>query len=365
MDEKRLAKTINILAVFTILVSGFFLSGCSNPVPKPKQLVRTEAEQSRLINKTIKYMAKAVKDFHEEELAVEPGSKVFIINVFPDDKTRAKAMFNYAIKLMNEKGLCYKNAYDKDSVQKCTKAQVVLTKDGETANLKLDSLDDKWSATDAASAIYQFNKTYFPGFLVVRPEATLGAIKNLEIYNEQLDKEIYKNCRLDGYLEKFAKRQNIKIVNDPDDADYVLMYQRVGCSSRYITHQPPMLINILKNSVKNNDVTVGDNNKFQVYTYGGSGGVTGAVLGAGVGNAASGAFNLYATPTISAFGVLGAFMPTYKTVKGVAYEYILVDKKQKAFFHHTVEKSAATSDNVSEEKVLHSCTNSAAAYLLQ
>ncbi|WP_152184452.1 hypothetical protein [Sulfurimonas indica] len=351
------------IAITSVFV-GIFLTGCGGSSPKPDKLLRTKTQQEQLLKETIHYTANAVKTFKKQELAIPAGAKVFIINAYPDQKKKAKEMFDFAIALMNKKGLCYKKEHDENAIEKCTKVKVEITEKGKTANLLLDSLNKGWSANEAARAIYQFNKKYFPGYLVTRPEGTLGAIKNLEIYNEQIDRDIYKYCEIDGYLERYASAQNLQIVDNPNDAEYILIYERLGCSDRYITHQPPVLMQQVLNE-ENTSMQTANNNQFNIYKSDGSGGVTGAVLGAGIGRAASQGFRLLLTPTVSVFGAIGAFMPRYASNKGVAYEYILIDKQKKEYFYHIVDMAGYSSMNDSAEDILNNRSSAVAKYLLQ
>jgi len=333
-----LKKSMLMSSIF-VLTSLLFV-GCATKNYTASTTPKDIEKHNALMKKTINYVNKVVNnsnDFGEQETVITPKSKVFILNVHPDEKARSRAMFNYAIKLMNEKGICYKNKYDKKAKPICAKPKIVITEDGESADLILDTLEGKMNTSKAFTAVRQFNKKYFPGFFFLKSGGFLTAYTTLKITNELLDDKFYSYCTLDGAFEDKLKRINSILVDDPDKADYILIYQTLGCSEKYLGHQPESLLKSIKNtSQKNNDMSIANNNNFNTFVANGS---FGLLNGYNYGSATSAAFNTYFTPTVIGFSVLGMLGSGYTSTQGVAYEYVLIDKKDKVFYGNIAEET--------------------------
>jgi len=335
MTLKQIAISMACFITFT---------GCSQTVSSIT--ISDPVKHNKVMQKTIKHIVDAKKNYDNTKAengvirrikgewvyptkdGIEPNSKVFFINAHPDEKLRAKAMFNYMIKAMQEKGICFE---DKDEgIEKCAKPKIEITENGEEANLVLKTLNGKMSTNEAYSAVMQFNKKYFPGFEVLRPEATIKSIFNLKIYNKYLDDELYERCIIDGALEEALKEKGCQIVDNPDKADYIIVYQSLACVEKYVAHQPKSLMSIVD---AKDDIKTADNKKMNAFTRSGS---VGLINGIGYGNAFSVGFGTYWTPTVIGFGALSLFLPGYVSYSGSAYEYIIIDNKKKRILNEVV-----------------------------
>ena len=319
---------------FILLFTGLLFIGCSTKNYTASTTPDSLEEQSRLAKKTTEYVVKNIPKFYEQRENIEPNSKVFIMNAFPDEVKRSKAMFNYAIKLMNEKGICHKNK--RDGSTKCAKPKIVMSEDGEKADLILDTLEGKMDKFDAFSAIIQFNKKYFPGFDLLKPEALLTVYEKLGITNKMASSGFYEYCVLDGAFEEELKKKGSVLVDDPEKADYIVLYQTLGCNERYLGHQPESLLESLKNISEDETIKTADNKNLEAMYKHGS---FGLLNGYNYGVATSVGLRTAFTPTVIGFSVLGALGSGYRSTQGVAYEYVVIDKKNEKYYGDIVEKT--------------------------
>lgn len=301
--------------------------GCSTKTISPHTITNLK-KHNEVMKKVVKKLIYAKEHYTQTVTSIKPNSKVFFIDAHPDEKMRAKAMFNYVIALMNKKGICYEDK--NEHIKKCAKPIVKITKSGEEADLVLSSLNGKMDKYDAYTAIYQFNKRYFPGFEILEPETTLKAFRTLTIYNTYLEDELYDKCRIDADLEKALKKKGCKIVDDPDEADYIIIYQTLACAETYIGHQPKSLLDI----VAEKNIKTANNDKMEAYQYNGS---MGLINGAIYGDTFSRAFKTYWTPTTASFAAIALFIPSYISYSGAAYEYVVIDNKLRILYDNEVE----------------------------
>jgi len=320
-------------SALVIVLTALLFVGCATKNYTASTTPDNVEEHNKIMDKTLKYALKATSDFYEQEATIEPNSKVFILNAHPDEVERSKAMFNYAIKLMQEKGICYEDEYEK--TKKCSKPKIVLTKDGEKAEIILNTLEDNMDAHDAFRAVMQFNNKYFPGFDMLRGSGLLTATTTLDIINMSIKSGFFEYCVLDGAFEEELKEKGSVLVDDPDKADYIVLYQTLGCSERYLGHQPESLLKSIKASVSNDTVEANNSNLEAMQKHGSFGVLNGYNYGVATSVGLRTAF----TPTVIGFSVLGMLGSGYTSTQGVSYEYILIDKKNEKYYGNVVEKT--------------------------
>jgi hypothetical protein len=314
-----------LLGVFLLILSVFFLGCSTHSVLPPKKY------NNNVQKEVLQYIIKVKKDYYKiSTLEVPKNAKVFVMNIFPDEEKRAKAMFNYAIEYMKTHGLLYQDK-DKGRYKYVPHPKLEITKDGEEAYLYLDSLKGKMDKYDAFSAVIDFNKKYFPGFNLLKPEALMFVYTKMKITNPFLDDEYYKECRIYGDLIKALKENGDIIVNDPKEADYILVYQNLACNKYYIGHQPKSILRLVENPKK---VKTAYNRNTQVFHQTGSFGANDVFAGYGYSTIISSQFGTYFKPTFAATTLAFALLSNSIHYEGVSYEALLIDVKHKRYANY-------------------------------